>query len=98
MDFNSIKEMGDLSPHKIIKLLLFGSLFFNYTLIKDKDELQLQHQLETKSLNKIHALELKYERDIVEKTQKEKIDMMENLIRNAIHLENIVDSLKTVKK
>ena len=98
MDLNSIKEIADFSPHKIIKLLLFISLFYNYTLIKEKDSLQHQYQLETKSLNKIHAIELKFERDKTEKKQQEKIDFIEKELRNRIYLQHTIDSLKNARK
>ena len=98
MDLNSLKSIADLSPNKIIHLLLFGSLFYNYTLIKEKDLQEREHRLEVKSLNKIHAIELKFERDKTEKKQQEKIDFIEKELRNRIFLEKTIDSLKITSK
>lgn len=98
MDLNQLKEIADFSPHKIIKLLLFLSLFFNYTLMKDKDVMHIEHQAEIKSLNKIHAVELKFERDKKDEEQQEHINYMEKTISGQIYLQRIVDSLKNARK
>lgn len=98
MDLNQLKEIADFSPHKIIKLLLFLSLFFNYTLMKDKDIMHVEHQADIRALNKIHAVELKFKEDKINQVQEEKINYMKETISGQIYLERVVDSIKQARK
>lgn len=95
---DTFKELADLSSYRILKLLLFISLFANWKQNEAKDLLMKTHQLDINSLTELYQKKEIINEKERQKEAAEKREDMKMFYQKSYSLEKKVDSLLLVIK